>query len=69
MDNEFKVSDTQLEAEWIKDTVIFYKVYRCSNCKNPHSIERSTRLTPYCGNCGAKMKNPQYIMVEYDYGY
>lgn len=69
MDNEFKTSDTQLEAEWIDAKRIGFKIYKCSNCKDSHNIEHTTLLTPYCGNCGAKMSNPQYIKVEYDYGY
>lgn len=69
MNNEFKTSDTQLEAEWVKGEIVGFKVYKCSNCKASHEIECTTRLTPYCGDCGAKMKNPQYIFVEVDYGY
>ena len=64
---EYKVSDTQLEAEWIKDNI--FRLYHCSNCKNTHSIEKTTELTPYCGKCGFKMKNPQWVKVEYDYGW
>lgn len=65
--NDFIVSDTDLEAEWIKDKV-FTRLYYCSNCKESHRIEHTTRLTAFCGRCGARMKNPQTIIVEYDYG-
>ena len=58
----------QVEAKWIQDQ-IFRRIYLCSNCKDSHRIERPTKLTPYCGNCGAKMKNPQLVTVEYDWGY
>lgn len=64
---EYKVSDTQLEAEWVKDNI--FRLYHCSNCKNTHRIEKTTELTLYCGKCGFKMKNPQWIKVEYDYGW
>lgn len=67
MNSEFKVSDTRLEAEWIKDKV--FRIFYCSNCKDSHHIERTTKLTAYCANCGFKMKNPQLITVEYDYGF
>lgn len=64
---EYKISDTQLEAEWVKDNI--FRLYYCSNCKNTHRIEKTTKLTLYCGNCGFKMKNPQWVKVEYDYGW
>ena len=67
MRKDFIVSDTTLEAEWVKDKV--FRIYSCSNCKNSHRIEKTTELTSYCGRCGAKMKNPQWIKVEYDYGF
>lgn len=69
MNNEFKTSDTQLEAEWVKSDIVGFKVYKCSNCGATHEVESVLRLTPYCGDCGAKMKNPQYIVDEDDYGY
>jgi Zn-finger protein len=65
---DFVVSDTALEAEWIKDKG-FTRIYHCSNCKDSHSIERTTKLTSYCGKCGARMKNSQWVTVEYDYGF
>ena len=64
---EYKVSNTQLEAEWVKDNI--FRIYRCSNCNNTHRIEKTTQLTSYCGRCGFKMKNPQLVKVEYDYGW
>ena len=69
MNNEFKTSNTQLEAEWIKGEIVGFKVYKCSNCGATHEVKPILRLTPYCGDCGAKMKNPQYIVDEDDYGY
>lgn len=44
--NDFIVSDTDLEAEWIKDKV-FTRLYYCSNCKESHRIEHTTRLTAF----------------------
>ena len=64
---EYKISDTQLEAEWVKDNI--FRIYHCSNCKNTHRIEKTTELTLYCSKCGFKMKNPQWVKVEYDYGW
>lgn len=66
--DEFKVSDTKLEAEWQQDK-IFKQLWSCSNCENTYCIEKTTQLTPYCGKCGFKMKNPQTIKVDYNYGY
>lgn len=57
----------QIEAEWIKDKN--FRIYSCSNCKNTSHIERTTLLSPYCSNCGAKMINSQWVKVEYDYGF
>lgn len=61
----YKTSDTSLEAEWVKDKV--FRIYHCSNCNDAHGIEKTTKLHPYCRQCGAKMKNPQWITVEYDW--
>ena len=63
----FQTSDTQLQAEWVQNKV-FKSIWYCSNCKDAYSIEHTTKLTPYCRNCGFKMINPQYITVEYDWG-
>ena len=62
---EYKVSDTQLEAEWVKHNI--FRIYHCSNCKKTYNIDETTELTPYCGRCGFKMKNPQLVKVEYDF--
>lgn len=67
-EKNYKISDTTLKAEWEKVT-IFTRMFRCSNCKDAHSFERTGILTPYCGRCGAKMANPQTIVVEIDLGY
>ena len=69
MNNEFRTSDTHVEAEWVKGEIVGFNVYKCSNCKATREVESVLRLTPYCGDCGAKMKNPQYIVDEDDYGY
>ena len=65
MKNNFVASETILEAEWIIDKV--FCIYRCSNCEDAHKIKETTGLYPYCGQCGAKMKNPQWIHIEYDW--
>ena len=64
----YQVSDTTLEAEWIR--IPFGNYYQCTNCK--HSIShgypaQSIRLGKFCPNCGFKMRNPRFIAVEYDY--
>ena len=64
--NNFVVSNTTLEAEWVEDKVFTWLWY-CNNCQDCHSIEHTTKLHPYCRQCGAKMKNPQWITVEYDW--
>jgi Zn-finger protein len=66
-DTNYKVSNTTLKAEWIKDK-IFTRLFSCSNCKDSHRFEHTGTLTSYCGRCGAKMTNPQTIVVEYDWG-
>lgn len=69
MENKpFEVSDTSLTAEWKREPVPGVKIYKCSNCGRSETIECSTWLGNYCDKCGAKMKNPQYVWIHYDYG-
>ena len=70
MENKYQVSDTTLEAEWVEQIPKWYSAHKCSNCGNYKSLgyqDRALELGAYCDRCGARMKNPKYIVVEYDY--
>lgn len=63
---EYKTSDTTLEAEWVQDK-IWTSNWSCSNCNYTQRVHKDSTLSQYCRRCGAKMKNPQHIKIEYDY--
>ena len=62
----YKISDTTLEAEWVRDK-IWHSLYMCSNCNYTQEVTKDRSLSPYCRRCGAKMRNPQHIQINYDY--
>jgi rRNA maturation protein Nop10 len=67
---KYPVSETSLEAEWVKDRLSFHSSHHCSNCGNSFDAgypARSFKLGEFCSKCGARMKNPQWITIEYDY--
>ena len=66
-DKNYTVSETTLKARWEEDK-IFTRLFRCGNCKDAHGFEHTGVLTSYCERYGAKMENPQTIVVEYDWG-
>lgn len=48
--------DTRPTGEWVyQESENIEKIYLCSNCKN-YEAWGETEKTPYCPNCGAKMK-------------
>ena len=69
MDKNYKVSDTTLEATWVKKKIVYSDTYVCSNC-NTHADGNShvVYLTDFCSKCGARMTNPgiKHIDVEYE---
>lgn len=70
MIKEFEVSNTTLEAEWVEQIPKWRHAHKCSNCGNNKSLgyqQQSLDLGVYCDRCGARMKNPKHIIVEYDY--
>ena len=66
MKNHYQTSNTELEAEWMHDKVWNRRWY-CSNCSCVYNFLYPGNLQNYCGNCGAMMKNPQFVNVEYNY--
>ena len=66
---DFEISDTKKEAEWVQQPWPLTNFWQCGNCKHTLRIQETTWLRPFCCVCGFKMKNPQLIKVEYDYGY
>ena len=65
-DSKYEVSNTTLEAEWIQDK-IWSRYWECSNCSESHDTTKDCRLSNYCPRCGAKMKNPLIMHIDYDY--
>ena len=66
--NNYKTSETELTASW--EAHRFGGSYTCSNCNHyeDHGYPaRAIWLGNFCPKCGAKMTNPRYIGVEYDY--
>lgn len=65
---KYKSSDTDLTASW--ESHSFGSCYTCTNCNHSESHgypARGIKLGNFCPNCGAKMTNPRYVSVEYDY--
>lgn len=65
---EYKVSDAELTAEWKKNG--YGHSYICTNCHHYEDAgypSRSFELGTFCPNCGFRMRNPQYVIIEYDY--
>lgn len=67
MENKYKISNTKNTAEWKQGKNLMSSYYFCSNCNFPIEIKHTTKLLPFCGRCGFKMKNPKWIKVEDDY--
>jgi DNA-directed RNA polymerase subunit RPC12/RpoP len=67
MEITYKISDTQLTAQWIKTHS--WKPYHCSNCITDYENipYQSYKLPFFCPNCGARMLNPKYIHYQNDY--
>lgn len=65
--NNYKTSETELTASW---ETHFGGYYTCTNCNHSESHgypSRCITLGKFCPNCGAKMSNPRYVGVEFDY--
>lgn len=64
----YKTSQTALEAEWVPKN--HGTCNACSNCGLvlAHGYPpQGYKCGEYCSQCGAKMKNPHYESVTYDY--
>ena len=66
---EYRVSDTTLESEWIRNDP--WNSHYCKNCHyyvkfNKLSFSSGYDMHRYCPKCGARMKNPGYVCVEFE---
>lgn len=68
MEEEYKVSDTQLTATWEK-IVSMGTRYRCTNCGKILELDHSVDLGAFCPRCGFRMTNPGFIVEKEDYGF
>ena len=66
IDMDYRKSNTTLSATWVQDS-IWKSNWHCSNCSKIQDINQNNHLDCFCSRCGAKMENPQYISIEYDY--
>ena len=64
----YKCSETELTASW--ELHMGGSYYSCTNCKHSESHgypARGIQLGKFCPTCGARMTNPRWVSVEYDY--
>lgn len=68
---DYKVSNTTLTSRWVVDERIGMSDYEhCQNCGlslSPTYQSHGYECGEYCQRCGAKMGNPHYHVIEYDY--